>query len=91
MRSLVLAGGKSSRIGVDKALIEINGESMICRVVNSLSRAGLEPIRVSVARVSDIEDYGSTLDENIDLEWVLDSNTHGGPIEAIEELSLIHI
>ena len=91
MRSLVLAGGKSSRIGVDKALIKINGESMICRVVNSLSRAGLEPIRVSVARVSDIEDYGSTLDENIDLEWVLDSNTHGGPIEAIEEGLLDHM
>ena len=51
----MLAGGKSSRIGVDKSLIRINGESMICRVVNSLSRAGLEPIRVSVARVSDIE------------------------------------
>ena len=76
---------------MDKSLIRINGESMICRVVNSLSRAGLEPIRVSVARVSDIEEYGSTLDENIDLEWVLDSKTHAGPIEAIEEGLLDHV
>ena len=40
MRSLLLAGGRSSRMGQDKALIEIDGLPMITRVVYALVEAG---------------------------------------------------
>ena len=59
MQSLLLAGGKSSRMGIDKAMIEVDGHSMISRVVKALTLAGLEPIRIAVANPEDIEKYGS--------------------------------
>ena len=61
MRSLLLAGGKSSRMGIDKAMIEVDGHSMISRVVKALTLAGLEPIRIAVANPEDIEKYGSVV------------------------------
>ena len=72
MRSLVLAGGRSRRMGRDKALIEIEGHSCISRDVSALREAGLEPIRIAVARPENIDDYGATIPTEIDVEWVLD-------------------
>ena len=57
MQSLLLAGGKSSRMGIDKAMIEVDGHSMISRVVKALTLAGLDPIRIAVANPEDIEKY----------------------------------
>jgi len=88
MRSLLLAGGRSSRMGIDKAMIEVDGHSMISRVVKALTLAGLEPIRISVANPEDIEKYGSEVGMDTDVEWVLDARTHAGPIDAIEEALL---
>ncbi len=85
MRSLLLAGGRSSRMGRDKALINIGGSAMIERAAKALVAAGLEPIRIAVARPEDIEEYGSTIGTELDIEWVLDSIKHAGPINAIEE------
>ena len=55
MRSLLLAGGRSSRMGRDKALIEVGGEPCIARVAMALAEAGREPIRIAVAEPEDIE------------------------------------
>ena len=49
MRALLLAGGRSRRMGKDKALIEVDGKAMIARVVDALVKAGREPIRIAVA------------------------------------------
>ena len=46
MRSLLLAGGKSSRMGQDKAMIKIEGEYCISRIVNALYSSDNEPIRI---------------------------------------------
>ena len=88
MRSLLLAGGRSSRMGIDKAMIEVDGHSMISRVVKALTLSGLEPIRIAVANPEDIEKYGSEVGLDTDVEWVLDARTHAGPIDAIEEALL---
>jgi molybdopterin-guanine dinucleotide biosynthesis protein A len=88
MRSLLLAGGRSSRMGTDKAMIEVDGHSMISRIVKALTLAGLEPIRIAVANPEDIEKYGSEVGLDADVEWVLDARTHAGPIDAIEEALL---
>ena len=75
-------------MGIDKAMIEVDGCSMISRVVKALSLAGLEPIRIAVANPEDIEKYGSEVGSEADIEWVLDARTHAGPIDAIEEALL---
>ena len=49
MKSLLLAGGRSSRMGRDKALIEVGGVDCIARVASALAAAGCEPIRIAVA------------------------------------------
>ena len=85
MRSLLLAGGKSVRMGIDKALIEIDGLPMITRVVNALVEAGKEPIRIAVANPEKMEAYAAVIDPNYDIEWVLDSIQHAGPVNAIIE------
>ena len=75
-------------MGRDKALIEIDGSAMIERAAISLATADLEPIRIAVAQPEDVEEYGSAIGPDLDIEWVLDSITHAGPIDAIEEALL---
>jgi len=88
MRSLLLAGGRSSRMGRDKALMVVDGSTMIEKIVASLVTANLEPIRIAVAQPEDVEEYGLAIGSDFDIEWVLDSMPHAGPIEAIEETLL---
>lgn len=85
MRSLLFAGGRSSRMGEDKALVEVDGEAMIAKVARALSEAGLEPIRIAVARPEDVDRFGSVIDEGLRIEWVLDGSMYAGPIEALAE------
>ena len=85
MRSLLFAGGRSSRMGVDKALVEVDGGAMIAKVTRALSEAGLEPIRIAVARPEDVDRFGSVIDEGLQIEWVLDGSMYAGPIEALAE------
>ena len=85
MRSLLLAGGRSSRMGRDKALIEVGGVACIARVASALAAAGCEPIRIAVAQPEDMERYGLVMPDGLDIEWVLDAFTHAGPIEAVVE------
>src|SRR5271154_3497903 len=42
----VLAGGQSSRMGRDKAMLEIDGASMIRRAINLVRSVGIEPVVV---------------------------------------------
>ena len=50
----VLAGGRSSRMGRDKALLEIEGSRLICRVAEAVAVAA-----GSVTLVGDPEKYGA--------------------------------
>ena len=42
----VLAGGQSKRMGFDKALLEIDGEPLIGRVVRAFNEAGEIKLRI---------------------------------------------
>ena len=83
MRSLLLAGGKSQRMGQDKALIKIDGKAMITRVVEALKKAGREPIRIAVANPEKMEEYAEVIGPDYDIEWVLDSVQYAGPVNSI--------
>jgi molybdopterin-guanine dinucleotide biosynthesis protein A len=43
---LVLAGGRSSRMGVPKAALEWHGSTLLRRTCGVLQRAGLQPVVV---------------------------------------------
>lgn len=45
--AIILAGGKSSRIGTDKAFLKLNGESVIERIYNLLTKIFSEVIIIS--------------------------------------------
>jgi len=85
VRSLLLAGGRSSRMGQDKALMEVDGVPMITRVVKALVNADKEPIRIAVSSPEKMESYAAVIDSNYNIEWVLDSTPHAGPVDAIIE------
>tara|TARA_Y100000813_G_C24060411_1_gene303704 strand:- start:237 stop:749 length:513 start_codon:yes stop_codon:yes gene_type:complete len=70
-------------MGSDKCLMQVDGVPCIQRVAMTLAEAGLEPIRISVASPEHMEIYGSVLDSSLQVEWVVDSKPHAGPIEAI--------
>ena len=40
----ILAGGRSSRMGRDKALVEVDGRALALRVADALRRAGADPV-----------------------------------------------
>ena len=65
MRSLLLAGGKSSRMGKDKALIEIDGECCISRILNALYSSNRKPIRVAVSNTECIKEYSKVINPEI--------------------------
>jgi len=69
----------------DKALVEVGGEPMISIITRELSKAGKEPIRISVSSPEKVDEYGKIIDDDIDIEWVLDGKKYAGPIEAILE------
>lgn len=53
-KGIVLAGGKSSRFGEDKALAVVGGEKMIERTIRLVEALGLEPAVIT----SSARDYG---------------------------------
>lgn len=71
---IVLAGGKSSRMKTDKALLEINGQSMLARKVALLESLGAEKVVVS----RNENDFVSDL--------VLEKGPMGGIYSALESL-----
>ncbi len=72
----ILAGGRSSRMGTNKAFIRINNESIISRLIRELSC--LDEIIISAAERGIYEDTG--------LKVVYDDNKNIGPIEGIRQL-----
>lgn len=58
----VLAGGRSSRMGTDKALLDLAGRPLLCHALDTLDAAGL-PAVIAGAR-SDLSGYGSVIEDS---------------------------
>lgn len=71
----ILAGGKSSRFGCDKALVDIGGESLLVRVIRSL-----EPVAASVTVVADRR--GKYRD--LGIETIADLQPDLGPLGGLQ-------
>jgi molybdopterin-guanine dinucleotide biosynthesis protein A len=69
----VTAGGRSSRMGIDKAWLELGGQTMIERVI-----AALKPVTSSVAVIANNSEYG-----RLGLPVYSDAQVGIGPLEAI--------
>lgn len=69
----VTAGGASLRMGRDKAWLEIDGQTMIERVI-----AALSPVTTSVSVIANRREY-----ERLGLPVFADENVGIGPLEAI--------
>ena len=54
---IILAGGKSSRMGSDKGLLAVNGVPMISHVINSMKKAGIKDI-IIISNNSDYQKFG---------------------------------
>jgi molybdenum cofactor guanylyltransferase len=69
----VTAGGKSTRMGVDKAWLEVGGTPMILRVIRAL-----QPVTGDVSVIANDPEY-----RRLGLPVFADSNPGIGPLEAI--------
>lgn len=69
---VVLAGGRSSRMGEDKALLNYNGRSLLDHMIGILNKTGLRNIYVS----GNFEGYSC----------IPDSAPHEGPAQAISDV-----
>lgn len=70
----VLAGGSSTRMGRDKALLDLNGRPMICHVVDRL-RAVSEDVFVVTKRAHSLD--------GLDLRVVIDQDEAQTPLSGI--------
>jgi molybdopterin-guanine dinucleotide biosynthesis protein A len=69
----ITAGGKSSRMGEDKAWLKLGGRAMIEHVI-----AAVEPVTESVAIIANTPEY-----QQLGFPVFADSNAEIGPLEAI--------
>ncbi|MEW6127750.1 MAG: molybdenum cofactor guanylyltransferase [Acidobacteriota bacterium] len=69
----ITAGGRSSRMGRDKAWLELDGRPMISRVIDAL-----KPVTANLNIIANAEEY-----RRLGLPVFADVNTDVGPLEAI--------
>jgi molybdopterin-guanine dinucleotide biosynthesis protein A len=69
----ITAGGRSSRMGVDKAWLELGGQAMIEKVI-----AALKPVASTVAIIANVPEYA-----RLGLPVFADEQSGIGPLEAI--------
>ncbi|UCF07594.1 MAG: molybdenum cofactor guanylyltransferase [Thermoplasmata archaeon] len=80
MRSaVVLCGGKSSRMGVDKAMLVLNGKPLFCHVLESIAQV-VEEIVLSVSFIGQVKESFIT---DRKAKMVLDEEPGSGPMGGL--------
>lgn len=80
--AVILAGGRSRRMGQDKASLCVDARPLLNRVAAALSEAGCERLLVQVRTQADVERLGHLLTE-FDVEWGLDDPTRHGVLDGL--------
>ena len=74
--AVILAGGKSSRMGCDKAFLEISGQTLLARQIQTARAAGATEIFISGHADADYSAFGCGV--------LKDNFPDGGPLAGIE-------
>lgn len=74
---VVLTGGASKRMGVDKATLVVGGKPMAVRVADAMWEAGCHPVEAQGGDAAAIEQYG--------LDVIADLDPGCGPVTAIRD------
>ena len=98
LSGVVLAGGRSSRMGRDKALLEIGGQSLACRQVDLLRQAGCTGIFLSgrpgvdygMTGITILFDYRPDLGPMAGIHAALDAMTGTHLLVVPVDLPLLH-
>lgn len=64
MKGIVLAGGRSSRFGENKALAQIDGQTLLERMAGLLTRCGFEAV-VLASHQQDYSDFGLVVKKDL--------------------------
>jgi len=78
--AIILAGGKSQRMGEDKSLIEIEGKQMILHIIENLKIAGCNDILIQTKQ--NRGELKSIL-SNLDVMWNYDDSGEADVLSAI--------
>jgi molybdenum cofactor guanylyltransferase len=79
----ILAGGRSRRMGTDKALVEFRGEPLIARPIAAARAAGLEPVAVAKQELAiDVPTWIDSYETSHPLSGLVTALEHG-PVVAI--------
>ena len=83
MIAAILAGGRSRRMGTDKAMADFRGEPLIARPIAAARAAGLEPVAIAKAPLPlDIETWIDSYETSHPLSGLLTA-LERGPVVAI--------
>ena len=83
MIAAILAGGRSRRMGTDKALVDFRGEPLIARPIAAARAAGLEPVAVAKRALPlDVPTWIDSYETSHPLSGLLTALEHG-PVVAI--------
>jgi molybdopterin-guanine dinucleotide biosynthesis protein A len=74
--AVILAGGKSTRMGRDKALIQVNGQTLLARQIELAWQAGASEIFISGRPDTDYSEFRCRI--------LKDEFPHAGPLAGIE-------
>ena len=82
LAGVVLTGGSSERMGVDKATLVVDGKPMAVRVADALWEAGCHPVECQGGDVLGISEFG--------LDVIADRDPGRGPLAGIHEALVRH-
>jgi molybdenum cofactor guanylyltransferase len=81
--AVILAGGKSSRMGRDKAWLEVRGQSLLARQIQLVRDSGAREVFISGRAGMDYSEFGCRVLQ----DRLLEAGPLGGVARALEEVT----